>query len=140
MAPLGRRGRDPARLAMLERARDRLDRLGSYPEPVRIDHVRLLVVTWVFRMPWYRRFDGYSIWHLILLRDRALVRDEDLIVHELCHVWQQQHGWIRMWLSYLVHGYGDNPYEREARWAAASTRAPAHPDISQARSSSPLSP
>jgi hypothetical protein len=106
---------------MLERARRRLQPLGLYPRPLRTQHVRLLTVPWLFGLPWFRRFDGYTIWHLILLRDRALERDEDLIVHELCHVWQQQCGWVRMWLSYPVLGYAQNPYELEARRAETQT-------------------
>ncbi len=46
----------------------------------------------------------------------------DLIVHELCHVWQMQHRPIAMPLSYLYRGYANNPYEIEARRAAATTR------------------
>jgi hypothetical protein len=106
----------------VRRARWRLDRLSLYPEPIRTEDVRLLVVPWLFRLPWIGRFDGYTIWHLILLREAHLVRDEGLIVHELCHVWQQQHGWVRMWLSYLRYGYDENPYEIEAREAELLTR------------------
>jgi hypothetical protein len=47
---------------------------------------------------------------------------DDLIVHELCHVWQDQHRRWRMWLSYLYRGYRNNPHEVEARRAAAETR------------------
>ena len=50
------------------------------------------------------------------------VVDEDLVVHELCHVWQDQHRRWRMWTSYLYQGYRNNPHEVEARRAAAETR------------------
>jgi hypothetical protein len=60
------------------------------------------------------------MWNLILLRGRRLMADEDLICHELCHVWQMQHRPVRMPLSYLKLGYARNPYEAEARRAAAS--------------------
>ena len=39
------------------------------------------------------------------------------MAHELCHVWQMQHRPLRMPLSYVLRGYEDNPYEREAREA-----------------------
>jgi hypothetical protein len=48
--------------------------------------------------------------------------DDDLVTHELCHVWQMQHHPFSMPLSYLRQGYADNPYEQEARRAAAETR------------------
>lgn len=79
----------------------------------------MLVLPWVFRLPWFRRFDGYAAWWTILLRSRALLADEHLVAHELCHVWQMQHHPVRMPLSYLFRGYAGNPYEAEARAAAA---------------------
>jgi hypothetical protein len=104
---------------MLARAKARLDPLALYERPVRLDHVRVVVAPWVFRLPWFRRFDGYTMWNLILLRRRRFIADEDLICHELCHVWQMQHRPLRMPLSYLRLGYARNPYEAEARRAAA---------------------
>jgi hypothetical protein len=47
---------------------------------------------------------------------------EDLVVHELCHVWQMQHHPIAMPLSYVRRGYVNNPYEREAHTAVETTR------------------
>lgn len=47
---------------------------------------------------------------------------DDLITHELCHVWQMQHHPLAMPLSYLYRGYSDNPNELEARMAAQVTR------------------
>ena len=96
------------------RAKARLDQLDWYPRPVRVEHVRLLRAPWVFRLPWLRRFDGYALHWTILIRSRALLADEQLITHELAHVWQMQHHPIRMPLSYLLVGYAGNPYEREA--------------------------
>ena len=84
--------------------------------------MRLLVVPWLFRLPWFRRFDGYSLHGTILLRSEPRPEDEDLVVHELCHVWQMQHRPVAMPLSYLVTGYDENPYESEARAAAEQTR------------------
>jgi hypothetical protein len=105
---------------LLARAKERLDRLALYPRPVSLRGVRVLVVPWLFRLPWFRRFDGYALHWTILLRRAA--EDEDLLVHELCHVWQMQHHPIRMPLSYVLTGYEANPYEREARAAVELTR------------------
>lgn len=101
------------------RAKARLDRLDWYPRPVRIDRVRLLVVPWLFALPWFRRFDGYALHGTILLREAEA--PDDLVLHELCHVWQMQHRPVRMPLSYLRTGYRDNPYERQARAAVELT-------------------
>jgi hypothetical protein len=111
----------PGADAVLARAKARLDPLALYARPVRLDHVRVVVAPWLFRLPWFRRFDGYTMWNLILLRAARLIADEDLVCHELCHVWQMQHRPVRMPLSYLRHGYADNPYEAQARRAAAGT-------------------
>ncbi|MGL6280248.1 MAG: hypothetical protein ACRC50_11920 [Gaiella sp.] len=46
--------------ARLAQAKARLDRLGFYPTPVRIDGVRIVVAPWFFRLPYVRRFDGYT--------------------------------------------------------------------------------
>ncbi len=117
----------------LERAKERLDLLHWWPRPVRIDSVRLFVAPWFFRLPRFRRFDGFAFHVGILLRSDAV--SDDLVVHELCHVWQMQHRPLRMPLSYLVRGYWDNPYERQARAAAAATAqarpAGARPDHPQ---------
>ena len=110
----------PEHRAALERAKARLDRLDLYPRAVRLRRVRVLAVPWLFRLPWFRRFDGYALHATILLR-RADATD-DLIVHELCHVWQMQHHPLRMPLSYLRSGYERNRYEREARSAVDATR------------------
>lgn len=108
---------DPERHILLGHARARLTELDLYPAPVRIRHVRIVVAPMVFRLPGMRRFDGYTAWNLILLR-RPPDTDLDLVVHELCHVWQMQHHPVRMPLSYLRSGYGANRYEAEARRAA----------------------
>jgi hypothetical protein len=113
--------RGTRRDAALRRAKARLDRLELYPRPVGLRHVRLYVCPWAFRLPWLRRFDGYALHGTVLLRFDP-ERDEDLLVHELCHVWQMQHHPLAMPLSYLATGYDHNPYESEARQAVASTR------------------
>ncbi|TML83084.1 MAG: hypothetical protein E6G08_20835 [Actinobacteria bacterium] len=104
------------------RARRRLDRLDLYPRPVGTRYLRVLVVPWLFRLPWFRRFDGYSAHGTILLRRPLGPYDDDLLTHELCHVWQMQHQPLAMPLSYLVRGYATNPYEEEARRAVELTR------------------
>jgi hypothetical protein len=109
-------------LEALRRAKDRLDRLALYERPVRIERVALVSVPWLFRLPWFRRFDGYAAWNLILLRSPELIANDDLVCHELCHVWQMQHDPLRMPLSYLRSGYARNPYEQEARLATAASR------------------
>jgi hypothetical protein len=101
----------------LRRAKARLDPLGLYPRPVRIGRVRIVVAPWLFRLPWFRRFDGYSTHFAIFLRSRDA--SEDLVTHELCHVWQMQHRPFAMPLSYLYRGYERNPYELEARRAVS---------------------
>jgi hypothetical protein len=108
----------------LARAKARLDPLGLYEHPVRIDRVRVRSLSWLFRLPWFRRFDGYAMWNLILLRSDELRTDDELICHELCHVWQMQHRPLRMPLSYLRFGYARNPYEVQARQASASPAPP----------------
>jgi hypothetical protein len=104
---------------VLARAKARLDPLGLYERPVSIAHVRVVVAAWLFTLPWFRRFDGYAMWNLIFVRSPDLVGNEDLICHELCHVWQMQHHPVRMPLSYLRLGYSENPFELQARQAAS---------------------
>lgn len=107
---------------LLARAQERLNRLDWYPRPVRVEGVRLVVAPGLFRLPWFRRFDGYALHGAILLRRAPQPTDEDLVVHELCHIWQLQHRPLRMPLSYVLVGYAANPYEREARRAVEETR------------------
>jgi hypothetical protein len=112
---------DEAKRDALLRAKARLDAHSLYPRPVSLRGVRLWIVPPLFRLPWFRRFDGYAAHWTILLRSRALLDDETLVAHELCHVWQMQHSPVRMPLSYLLLGYDENPYEAEARRAAANS-------------------
>jgi hypothetical protein len=114
---LGRRGQGAAERAMLARAAARLEPMALYPEPLRTGRVRILHVPWLFRLPWFRRFTGYNMGHLILIARPLAEVSEDLVTHELCHVWQDQDHRFRMWLSYLVKGYSRNPHEIEARRA-----------------------
>jgi hypothetical protein len=112
---------DEARAA-LARAKARLDALELYPRPVSVRRTRIVVVPWLFRLPWFRRFDGYAAHATILLRRRDLLADDDLVTHELCHVWQMQHRPLAMPLSYVARGYVGNPYELEAEAAVHRTR------------------
>src|SRR5688500_16009733 len=104
----------------LLRAKARLDTLSLYSRPVRIERVRLLVVPWFFRFPGLRRYHGYALVRTILLRRRDA--SEDLVTHELCHVWQMQHRPLRVVLTYLTTRYRRNPYEAEAQRAVELTR------------------
>jgi hypothetical protein len=106
----------------LARAARRLATLRLYPEPVRMRYVRILHAPWLFRIPGFRRFHGYEVGPLILVRRPLEHTSNDLVTHELCHVWQDQHRRVRMWLSYLWQGYRHNEHEIEARHAVASTR------------------
>jgi hypothetical protein len=115
---------------LLDRAKTRLDRLEFYPEPVDLRGVRIVVAPWLFRIPGFRRFRGYATRHLVLLKGPAL--NEDLVVHELCHVWQLQFRPLCVWLSYARPStfsrdrsrYRSNRYEVEARRAVELTRGP----------------
>src|ERR671923_1918537 len=113
-----------AERAAIGRAKARLDRLTLYPTPVDIRHVRIIHVPRLFALPWFRRFDGYEAGPFIFLRRTLAETSDDLIVHELCHVWQSQHRMVRMALSYLWQGYAQNRHEVEARYATAATREP----------------
>ncbi len=106
--------------AGLERARARLDRLDLYPRPVRTERVRVLVLPAFFKLPRLRRYSGYALTRTILLRDRRA--SDDLITHELCHVWQMQNRPLRVLVAWLRYRYEHNPYEAEARWAVSETR------------------
>jgi hypothetical protein len=114
---------------VLSRARERLERQALYPKPLR-RRVPVVVWPWFFKLPPYRRYVAYELAGVIVLSDtpEALIRRrgeqwlEDLLVHELCHVWQLQHHPLRMTLALLRHRYRDNPFEQEARAAAHASR------------------
>src|SRR5918998_4863927 len=108
--------------AHLSRARRRLARLSLYRSPVRMRHVRIVHAPWLFRVPGFRRFHGYEVGPLILVRRPLAEVSNDLVTHELCHVWQDQHRRAYMWLSYLWQGYRENEHEVQARGGAARTR------------------
>jgi hypothetical protein len=107
--------------AALERAKERLDRLDYYPDPVDIRRVRIVVAAWLFRIPGFRRYSGYAFWRTIVL-ERPDASD-DLVTHELCHIWQGQHRrWHVLW-AWATTRYASNPYELEARRAVRETHS-----------------
>ena len=114
--------RSPEEIETIKRAKARLDQLDFYPEPVRIGHVRILHVPWLFRLPWFRRFVGYECGPAIFVKRPLDELSNDLVTHELCHIWQLQHHPVRMPLSFFKTPYKRNGYEREARWAVDQTR------------------
>jgi hypothetical protein len=107
--------------AALARAKARLDRIDLYPEPVRLERVRVVVAPWLFRLPRLRRYTGYTLWRTILFAQH--VPSDDLVTHELCHIWQMQHRPWHVTFTHLTTRYRRNPYELEARRAVAETRA-----------------
>ena len=74
---------DEAKRDALARAKARLDALSLYPRSVSLRGVRVWIVPPLFRLPWFRRFDGYAAHWTILLRSRAFLDDETLVAHEL---------------------------------------------------------
>lgn len=110
----------PRHAEALTRAKARLDRLALYPRPVVSDRARIVVAPWFFRIPGLRRYDGYALVRTILLRREDA--SDDLITHELCHLWQMQHRPAHVVATYLTTRYSRNPYEREARGAVELTR------------------
>jgi hypothetical protein len=106
--------------ASLARAKARLDTLDWYPAPVRIDRVRILVAPWFFRVPGFRRYRGYAFWRTILVK--APNPSDDLVTHELCHIWQGQHRALHVSWKLLTTRYRSNPYELEARRAVRATK------------------
>lgn len=116
--------RTPLESAAIARAKARIDRLDFYPRPVDVRRVRIAHAPWLFRVPGFRRFVGYEFGPLIVIKRPLADVSDELIVHELCHVWQHQHKPFGMWLSYLhpTRGYRANPHEVEARAAATLTR------------------
>jgi len=111
---------------LLRGAAARLATLDFYPRPVRTGRVRIVHAPWFFALPVLRRFHGYELGPFILVRAPLDEVSEDLVVHELCHVWQLQHRPL-FWLSYLWQGYARNAYEREARLAVELSRPRSRP-------------
>ena len=112
----------PRERERLTAAKSRLDRLSLYPRPVELARVRIFIAPWYFRLPWLRRYSGYAFWRTILVRDEGA--SDDLLTHELCHVWQAQHRPLAQLVAWARYRYRDNPFEREARAAVAATKRP----------------
>jgi hypothetical protein len=104
----------------LEAAKARLDTLDLYASPVRLQRVRVFVVPELFALPRLRRYHGYAFWRTILVR-RSHPSD-DLLTHELCHIWQAQHRPLAQLSAWFRYPYSKNPFEREARAAVAASR------------------
>jgi hypothetical protein len=123
LTPLPRVLSVEATTVALARAKARLDRLDLYPKPVQIDRVRVAVFPLFFRLPRLRRYRGYTLWRTIVLRQAPVAgASDDLLTHELCHIWQMQHRpWAALW-AWVRYRYADNPFEREARGAVGATR------------------
>jgi hypothetical protein len=111
--------------AAVERAKARLDTLDYYPEPVRIERMRIFVAPWFFLIPGFRRYHGYAFWRTILLKSADT--PDDLVTHELCHIWQGQHRALHVALKHMTTRYKSNPYEIEARRAVSETQMSAVP-------------
>jgi hypothetical protein len=120
---------------LLRAAAARLATLDFYPRPVRTGRVRIVHAPWFFRLPPTRRFRGYELGPFILVRAPLDEVTEDLVTHELCHVWQLQHRPF-FWLSYLWQGYRRNAFEAQARLAVELTR-PTSPRAPRAASGAP---
>jgi hypothetical protein len=117
---LSRVRRLPDERARLERAKARLDRLSLYPQPVSLDRVHVVVAPRFFRLPGFGRYRGYALWRTIVVREWTA--SDDLLTHELCHVWQAQHRPLVQLLAWARYPYRENPFEQEARAAVDATR------------------
>ena len=87
---------------------------------MRLKGVRLLHAPWFFRLPRLSRYHGYAFRKTILVKSPT--PSDDLVTHELCHIWQGQHRALHMSWKLLTTPYRSNPYEIEARRAVAETR------------------
>ena len=74
----------------------------------------------LFRVPGFRRYHGYALWRTIVVESTEA--SDDLLTHELCHVWQAQRRPLTQLWAWLRYRYRENPFEREARAAVDATR------------------
>ena len=86
---------------------------------MRVESIRIVVAPWFFRIPGFRRYHGYAFWRTILVRTSGA--SDDLVTHELCHIWQGQHRGLHTTWKLLTTRYRSNPYELEARRAVSET-------------------
>ena len=82
--------------------------------------MRLWHAPWFFRLPRLSRYHGYALRKTILVR--SATPSDDLVTHELCHIWQSQQRPFHHFWTWLTTPYLENPYELEARDAVARTR------------------
>ncbi len=112
------------RYAHAEALIDAETRLGRHGIDIDAGSVTFHVVGWPFKLPYIRRFDGYTISpERVLIRPGHEMR-ADLLAHELCHIYQMRRDghaeFTRQYVRWLHEfGYQDNPYEVEARFASA---------------------
>ena len=104
--------------AAFERAWRRLEPLRLYAKPPA--GARLLVCPLFFRLPPFRRFDGYALRRTALFREAT--PSHELVTHELVHLWQARNRPLRVFVTWLLWPYERNPYEQEARRAVAGLR------------------
>ena len=110
----------------------------------------MFVAPWFFRLPPFRRFDGYTT-----ARDASCCEadpgrgaSDELVTHELCHVWQMQHHPCAMPLSFLktplqqerVRARGALGGRPDARERVSVGTGPAAWPASSAASSAPTTP
>ena len=108
--------------AALARAKARLDRLDFHPRPVRTARTRIWHAPWLFRLPWFRRFQGYESCEQIFIRQPARGR---LRRPDLPRALPRLAGAARPPADVAVvpaRGYRENPNEVEARRAVTLTR------------------
>lgn len=86
--------------------------------------MRVVTFPLFFKVPGFRRFKGFTLRRTILLRQPLAETSENLLTHELCHVWQGQHRPVRLLYTWFTTRYANNPFENEARRADRETRAP----------------
>ena len=110
--------------ARIDRAWRRLEALALYPRPPALARVRVVTVPLLFRLPHVRRYRAYALWRTILLSRPLAETPDDVLAHELCHLWQGQNRALHVLWTWLTTSYRTNPYELEARRAVAETRAP----------------
>ena len=86
--------------------------------------MRIVVLPLFFHLPGLRRYSGYALRRTIVLRDWPVEgASDDLLTHELCHLWQMQHRPVAAMWAWARYRYADNPFERDARRAVAETRS-----------------
>ncbi len=100
----------------LHEAADHLNGLDLYPRPLNVKKVRVHHAPWFFTMKHNKKYCGFAMHNRILFKEPLDKVSEEVLRHELCHVWQMQNHPFKMPLSYLNYrrGYWNNPYEIEA--------------------------